>query len=160
MSKPFPLPANAEIIDIEPPRKRRWLRWLLVLAALLLFAASRGLSIYISALWFGSLGYSAVYWYIFKLKFGLFVAFALLTLLILRGAFWLLTRAFGSLTLERRTIMLNNQPFQFSPARFINPVAWIVSVICGLIFGLSMKDGWQRFALYLHQTATQNHDPI
>ena len=160
MSKPFPLPADAEIIDVGPPKKRHGLRWLLVVVAVLLVVASRGLSIYISALWFGSLGYSVVYWYIFKLKIGLFAAFAVLTVVVLRGAFWLLTRAFGSLALERRTIMLNNQTVQFSPSRFVNPIAWIISIICGLIFGLTMKDGWQRFALYLHQTATQDPDPI
>ncbi len=161
MSKPFAVPdADHEIIDVGPPKKRHWLRWLLVAAGLLLLVASRGLAVYISALWFESLGYSAVYWYMFKLKVGLFLGFALLTIAIVRGAFWLLERAFAFHTLERRTIMLNNQPFQVAPARFVRPVAWIVSIICGLVFGLSMKEGWQKFALYLHQTATQSADPI
>src|SRR6266446_3261961 len=116
MSRPFPLPADDEIIDVGPPKKRHRRRWLLVILVLLFIAASRSLAIYISALWFGSLGYSAVYWYMFKLKVSLFVGFGLLTVLILRGAFWLLQRAFTSFAIERRTIMVNNQPFQFSPA--------------------------------------------
>lgn len=132
-----------------------------MLALLLFFlAASRALAVFVSALWFGSLGYAAVYWYMFKLKVGLFVAFGLLTVLILRGAFWLLARAFASFALERRTITVNNQPVQFSPARFVGPLAWIVSLVCGLIFGLMMKDAWQKFALYAHQTATPTSDPI
>ena len=152
MSRPFPRVADDEIIDVGPPkRRRRWRLWLILPLLLFFIAASRALAIYVSALWFGSLGYSAVYWYMFKLKVGLFVAFALLTALILRGAFWLLERSFASYALERRTITVNNQPIQFSPARFMRPLAWIVSLVCGLIFGLMMKDGWQKFALYSHQ---------
>src|SRR5207237_2115454 len=98
MSKPIPFDADGEVIDVgQPkPRKRRW-RWLLVIAiVILLLIASRALSIYVSALWFGSLGYSQVYWYMFRVKIELFVAFFLLTTLILRGGFWLVERAFGS----------------------------------------------------------------
>jgi uncharacterized protein len=160
MSTPFSLPDDVEVIDVGPPKRRRWLLWLVVALIVLFIAASRGLAIYISALWFGSLGYSAVYWYMFRLKLTLFLVFALATILILRGTFWLLERAFASYVLERRTIVLNNQPVQFSPGRVIRPMSWIVSLICGLIFGFSMKDGWQKFALYFHQTSTQMPDPI
>jgi uncharacterized membrane protein (UPF0182 family) len=148
------------IIDVGPPKKRRWLLWLLLLLVVLFLVAARGFSVYISALWFGSLGYAAVYWYMFKLKVALFASFAVLTVLILRGAFWLLQRAFASQTLERRTIMLNNQPFEFSPARFVSPAMWVIAIVCGLVFGFSMKAGWQKFALYYHQTATSTADPI
>ena len=161
MSKPFPVPdADDQIIDVGPPKKRRWRLWVLLPIVVLLFAASRALSIYISALWFGSLGYSAVYWYIFKLKILLFVGFAVLTVLILRSAFWLLQRTFDPKVLLPRTIMVNSQPFEFSPARFVRPLGWIVSIVCGLIFGFSMKAGWQKFALYYHQSATQIADPV
>jgi uncharacterized protein len=160
MSKPFALPDDDEVIDVGPTKRRRWRIWLVVAVIILLIVASRTLAIYVSALWFGSLGYSPVYWYMFKLKVELFVLFALVTVLIVRGAFWLLERTFASQALERRTIMVNNQPVQFSPARFARPVAWIVSLLCGLILGLSMKDAWQRFALYFHQASTQAPDPI
>ena len=160
MSKPFPVPDGTEIIDVGPPKKRHWRRWLILPLVLLFIAASRGLAIYVSALWFGSLGYAAVYWYMFKLKVGLFVGFVVATMLILRGAFWLLQRPFTAFPWERRTIMLNNQPFEFSPARFVRPLAWIIAIVCGLVFGLSMKDGWQKFALYFNQTATQTADPV
>ena len=74
MSQPVRF-SNDEVIDVGAtrPRRRRRLWLILVLAALLLFASSRALSIYLSALWFGSLGYSSVYWYIFKLKLELFL---------------------------------------------------------------------------------------
>ncbi|MDX6557736.1 MAG: hypothetical protein QOF72_785, partial [Blastocatellia bacterium] len=69
-----PESVDGEIIDVghTKARRRRWGWWLLGAIVLIVFSASRGLSIYISALWFDSLGYSAVYWYMFKLKVELF----------------------------------------------------------------------------------------
>src|SRR5215510_9595985 len=98
MSQHASLDPNGEIIDVgagKPRRRRRWV-WLVIIALVILFfVASRGLSIYLSALWFGSLGYSSVYWYMFKLKIELFLIFFALSTVFLRGAFWLIERAFG-----------------------------------------------------------------
>jgi uncharacterized membrane protein (UPF0182 family) len=162
MSKPIPFDSEHEIIDVGPikPRRRRWRWWFLLAIVVLLFVASRALSIYVSALWFGSLGYSQVYWYIFRLKIELFVVFFLLTTLILRGGFWLVERAFKSYVLERRTIIINQQPVNISPARLLRPLAWVVSVIAGLVFGLGMREAWRRFALYSHQAPTDLTDPV
>ena len=102
-----------EVIDVSPPKRRRWGRWLVAAVVLLLIVSSRGLAIYLSAAWFDSLGFSAVYWYIFKLKVGLFLVFAIATVLLLRSALWLLEKNFSAQTLEERTILLNNKPFQF-----------------------------------------------
>jgi uncharacterized protein len=162
MSQPISLDPNGEIIDVghAKPRRRRWV-WLLLVAVILLFIiGSRGLSIYISALWFGSLGYSAVFWYIFKIKLGLFLVFFALTAVILRAGFWLVARAFGSLAFGRRTVFINQQPVDFSPGRILRPLAWIVSIIAGLIFGFGMRQSWRSFALYFHQTPTGLNDPI
>ncbi len=159
MSHPFSVPDN-EIIDVAPPRSRRWRVLVLVGLIATFFALYRSLSIYLSALWFGSLGYSDVYWYIFKLKLGLFVVFALVTAAILRGALWVLERVFAANTLARRTIVINNQPVEFSPARFVSPVSWLVAVMFGLFFGLGMKAQWQSFAVYLNRVPTALHDPI
>ncbi|MFS8085712.1 MAG: UPF0182 family protein, partial [Acidobacteriota bacterium] len=162
MSQPITLDSDGEIIDVGRirPRRKRW-RWFILLAILaLLFVASRGLSIYISALWFDSLGYSSVYWYMFKLKLELFAIFFLLTVLILRGGFWLVERLFAQIALDRRTILVNQQPVNFSPSRVLKPVAWIVSGLAGLVFGLGMREEWRTFALYLHRGPTELTDPI
>ena len=74
MSKPFPL-SDAEIIEVPPRKRRRWRRWAIAAVVLLLIGLSRSLAIYVSALWFGSFGFQDVYWYILKLKVGLFVIF-------------------------------------------------------------------------------------
>jgi len=159
MSRPFPL-SDEEIIDTPPPKRRRWRRWVIAAVVLLFISLSRSLSIYVSALWFGSLGFQDVYWYILKLKVGLFVIFGLLTIFILRGAFWLLERMFSTQGLATRTILLNNQTITFSPGRFLRPVAWIVAVVFGLIYGVAMNSNWQAFALYSHQPTAERLDPI
>ncbi|MDX6692494.1 MAG: uncharacterized protein QOF02_97 [Blastocatellia bacterium] len=162
MNKPTPIDDDEMIIDVspQPPRRRHWRRWVIVAVLLVAFALIRSLSLYLSARWFGSLGYSSVYWTIFRYKFLVFLVFAVLTVVILRGALLLLERVFAVSTLERRIVMFNNQPVAFAPARFVRPVAWVVSLLYGLIFGLDMKDNWQSFALYLNQPATEGIDPI
>jgi len=142
------IPPDAKVIDVGPPRRRRWKIWLIVAAVLLLLSFSRILSVYLSALWFDSLGYSSVYWYIFKLKLALFAGSAILTALLLSATFLLFQRLFGALSFESRTIILNNQPFQFSPARFIRPLGWVVSGLFGLIYGFNIKEHWRQFALF------------
>jgi uncharacterized membrane protein (UPF0182 family) len=162
MSQPISFDQDGDIIDVTPaqPKRRRW-RWLVLVAIVLLFfVASRALSIYISALWFGSLGYSSVFWFIFKAKLEIFLIFLISTTAILRGGFWLVERAFAAFSFGRRTVFINQQPVNFSPARLLRPLAWVVSVIAGLIFGFGMREDWRSFALYFHQAPTGEADPI
>src|SRR2546427_5349388 len=163
MSQPMPFDTEGEIIDVGVRRRRRRGRWRwFVLAAILLifFLSSRALSIYLSALWFGSLGYASVYWYMFKLKIELFIVFFLLTAALVRGGLWLVERAFAEFAFDRRTIFLNQQPVNFSPARVLRPLAWIVSLLAALIFAFGMRQMWRSFALYTHQVTTSLLDPI
>src|ERR1043165_1536103 len=134
---------------------------MLIDAAILLFVSlSRIVSIYISALWFESLGYSSVYWYILKTKIALFAGSAVLTALVLSATFLLFQRLFGAYAFEKRTIILNNQPFQFSPAKFIRPLGWIIAAFFGIAYGLQLKEHWRQFALFWHQPSTNIYDPI
>jgi uncharacterized membrane protein (UPF0182 family) len=153
-------PRTTEIIDVGPPKRRRLKIWIVVAAVLLLFSLSRIISIYISALWFASLGYSPVYWYVFKAKLGLFFGSAILTALLLAATFLLFQRLFGAYAFEKRTIVLNNQPFQFSPAKFIRPLGWFIAALVGLVYGLKLKEHWRQFALYWNQAPTNVYDPI
>ena len=149
-----------DIIDVGQRPRRRLYIWVVVGLGILLLLSSRILSIYLSALWFGSMGYSSVYWTIFKLKAGLFIGFALSTAILLSATFWLFQKLFGAAAFENRTIILNNQPFQFSPARVIRPVGWAVAGLVGLIYGFAMKDEWRVFSLFFHQPAATTPDPI
>jgi uncharacterized membrane protein (UPF0182 family) len=161
MSRPVdPLPLDDEVIAVGPPSRRRWRWWAILAAVVLAFILLRSISIYVEALWFGSLGYASVYWYTFRLKLALFLIFLLLTLIILRVAFWLLERAFAATALERRVVVINNQPVTIAPARFIRPASWLVSILIALITAINMSGGWEEFALYLNQPQTALFDPI
>ena len=151
---------NSEVIDVGPPKRRRLKILLVIAAALLLLSVTRILSIYLSSLWFESLGYSSVYWYVLKTKIALFVAFAVITALLLSATFLLFQRLFGAYAFENRTIILNNQPFQFSPAKFIRPLGWLIAALFGLIYGFRLKEHWRQFALFWNQPSTSIHDPM
>jgi uncharacterized membrane protein (UPF0182 family) len=153
-------PKTPDVIDVGPPRRRRLKIWILVGAVVLLFLLSRIVSIYISALWFGSLGYSSVYWYVFNAKLLLFAVSAILTALLLAATFMLFQKLFGAYAFESRTIVLNNQPFTFSPAKIIRPLGWLISAFFGLVYGLNLKEHWRNFALFWHQQSTTLNDPI
>src|SRR5207244_12524473 len=162
MSTPMAFDRESDIIDVTPqkPRRRRW-KWLILVAiVVLLFIASRSVSIYLSAAWFGSLGYSSIFWFIFRAKLEIFLIFLILTTVSLRVSFWLVGRAFSSFSFERRTVFINQQPVNFSPARVLRPLAWVISIVAGLIFGFGMRESWRTFALYFHQAATSQSDPI
>src|SRR5215831_13360876 len=162
MSRPVPFDHEGEIIDITPkkPRRRRW-KWLILVAiVILLFIASRAISIYLSAAWFGSLGYSSIFWFIFRAKLELFLLFFILTTAVLLIAFWLIDRAFAAFSFGSRTIFINQQPVNFSPGRVLRPVAWVIAIVAGLIFGFGMRESWRSFALYFHQATTNQPDPI
>jgi uncharacterized membrane protein (UPF0182 family) len=162
MSRPIPFDREGEIIDVTPkkPRRRRW-KWLILIAiVVLLLIASRSVSIYLSAVWFGSLGYSSIFWFIFRAKLELFLLFFIITTAVLRIAFWLIERAFAAFSFGSRTVFINQQPVNFSPGRVLRPVAWVVAIIAGLVFGFGMRESWRSFALYFHQAATNQTDPI
>jgi uncharacterized protein len=163
MSQPISTDRDGDVIDVGriKPRRRRIWRWVLLAAIVILFiAGSRALSIYLSALWFGSLGYSSVFWFIFRVKIELFLIFLIATTAILRGALWLIERAFADFSFGQRTVFINQQPVNFSPARALRPLAWIVSAIAGVVAALGMRESWRIFALYFHQAPTSVADPI
>lgn len=156
---------DGPIIDIEPPgggRPRRTRRWVLAgLVVLLLFALGRAGSVYIETLWFGSLGYSSVYWTAFKYGWGVFAVFALATALVLRVAFFLLERGFAVTTLAPRRVVVNNEQVYIKPARVLKPAAWVVSLLFGLLYGLGAGEAWQTFALWLNRPQVSGvTDPV
>jgi uncharacterized membrane protein (UPF0182 family) len=155
---------GGQVIDIDhsgEPKKRRRGRWLLALFVVaILYALSRASSVYIDALWFGSLGYTPVYWTTLKYELALFAIFAIATTLILRLALRLMERAFDVSALAPRRLLINQQPVLVNPARILKPAAWLVALFFGFIYGVGMSSEWQKFALWLHQSATTDVDPI
>lgn len=150
------------VIEIEPaprPRRRR-LAFFLLLIPVAIFLLNRGISVYVNSLWFDSLGYSAVYWYRWRMQVVLWFVFALVTFAILRGAFWWLERMFAAGVLQPVRLVVNNQPVMVAPGKFLRPLGWIVSALGALVGGFQMAGAWREFALYFHQTPTAQYDPI
>jgi uncharacterized membrane protein (UPF0182 family) len=146
------------IIDIEPAAgggRRKARRWVLVaVVLLLLFALTRAGSVYIEALWFGSLGYSSIYWTAFEYGWAVFAVFAVATFLVLRVAFMLMERGFAVTTLAPRRVVVNSEQLFIRPARVLKPAAWVVSLLLGLVYGAGMSESWQTFALWLNRPGT------
>ena len=153
-----------QVIDINPrSRKRR--RWLIVLAALIVFLLltwSRLTSIYVDSLWFSSLGYSNVYWYKFRLGGLLFLFFFVVTFLIIRLPFVFLNRFFPEMT-ERPRL----RPVSVEEIREVNflpflyrPGVWIFSIAGALLAAINMSREWPEFALYLNSQHAGANDPI
>ncbi|MGB7209783.1 MAG: UPF0182 family protein, partial [Pyrinomonadaceae bacterium] len=153
---------DAEIIDITPQKKLRGgrIKWVVLAALLLLVLSGLGLSVYTEALWFGSLGFAARFWYVFNLGWILFAVFGVLTFAIVRGGFYLLERLFSSEIDKPRRIVVNKQPVDLNFARFLRPVSWILALVFGIGFGLGLSRDWQTWMLYLHQPVTTTTDPI
>lgn len=155
---------DGRIIDLEStgePKRRRRKLWMIGLALIAFaFAMSRAASIYVETLWFGSLGFSSVYWTTLKYEITLFAIFFLATVIILRGAFRLLERAFDTEALAPRRILLNQNYTVIKPARILKLSAWIVALFFGLDYGASMSAAWRTFALWLNHGATSEVDPI
>ena len=83
---PLPFPSyeagtdGPRVIDVGGPKRRRRRLALLALILAALLSATFLVSWYVEALWFDSLGYSAVFWRTLACKAGLFAAFAAATL--------------------------------------------------------------------------------
>jgi uncharacterized membrane protein (UPF0182 family) len=152
--------SELRVIDVPPPRRRRRLLWLILAAVVIFFLLGSAVSVYVEALWFDSLGYASVYWYTVRARLVLFAIFSVLTFAIMRAAFWLLERSFA-LSLQREFVVkLNTENVAVSPGSLLRPAAWVLSLIFGLGYGLSLSAQWERFALYLNQGATASPDPV
>jgi uncharacterized protein len=153
---------NDDIIDITPREKRRGgrIKWFAIPLVLLPIALFSSIGIYTDSLWFGSLGFSSRFWYVFGLGWVLFAVFGILTIAMLRGGFYILALLFGPDILKPRRIIVNKQPVDLNFGRFVRPIGWIVALVFGLGYGLGLSGDWQSWALYLHQPATAATDPI
>ena len=157
---------DAEIIDVTPrPQfapKRRW--WIAAVALPLVFLALMyGISVYVEAVWFDSIGFARRFWTAYTVSWTLFAVFAVLTFAVLRAGFFALERLFGLSNLAPRKIILNNQQaIDVNPARVLRPLAWIAAVFFGVSYGVGVAEDWQTWAVFLYQSAAAatTADPV
>ncbi len=142
------MPESIDWPRTQPPRHRR--RFLLILAVLasILFAARTTLSYYVDVLWFGSLGYGGVFWKTLSLQWGVFVAFAAATFLILYASFLALKRAHLPDLPSGHTIFIGQQPVRLPVEPVLRLIALGVSLVIAAITAAGMMVEWPTLALF------------
>jgi uncharacterized protein len=140
----------ADPIDWPPKRTspRRRMRFaLFALAVILLISASTALSYYVDALWFGSLGYSQVFWTTLKYQGAAFAAFALVTFAAIYGAFLLFKPASLASLTSGNTILINGQPVRLPMEPALRIIVLVVAGVISLVTGAGMMAEWSTLAL-------------
>ncbi|MGA9967653.1 MAG: UPF0182 family protein [Terriglobales bacterium] len=155
------MPESIDWPRTQPPRHRR--RFLLILAVLagILFAARTTLSYYVDVLWFESLGYGGVFWKTLSLQWGVFVAFAAATFLVLYGSFLALKRAHLPDLPSGHTIFIGQQPVRLPVEPVLRLIALGVSLVIAAVTGAGMMVEWPTLALFWYAPeSTGVVDPI
>jgi hypothetical protein len=116
----------------------------------------------VDLLWFGSLGYSEVFWKTWSLEWGTFAAFAAITFLVLYGAFSLLKRAHAADLPNDYTLFIAGNPVRLPIAPVLNLVAIGISLVIAIATGAAMEAQWPTLALYWYapHSAGAVADPI
>jgi len=117
--------------------------------AVAVFGGGATLSYYVDALWFGSLGYTSVFWTRLNLEAATFGASALITFIALYGAFLALKPAQLD-ELIGGTIFINRQRVKLPIEPVLNLTALGLALAISAAIGASMMAQWTTLALYWH----------
>jgi uncharacterized membrane protein (UPF0182 family) len=142
------------------PRRRRKLLIVLAIVAAIVFGSRSALSYWVDLLWFGSLGYSEVFWKTVVLEWGIFAGFAIATFAILFGAFLALKRAHQADLPSDHKIIFGGQPFNLSVEPVLKIVAFCLALFIAAITGGAMMEDWPTLALFHYAPAGGEADPI
>ena len=138
----------------RPPRRNRGLLLILAVLAAILFGGGTALSYYVERLWFDSLGYVDVFWTTLNLQAAVFSAFAVVTFLILYGAYV----AFKPPRLGELTgvpILINGQPIKLPVEPVLRLIALGGSLAIAFVTGAGMMANWETLALYWYSRSDQ-----
>ena len=139
----WPMQSNAR------PHRRNLIILVAIFIALIL-CASTIISYWVDMLWFGSLGYSSVFWTSLRLEWSVFAVFALATFAVLFGAYLALRYAHGDDLPGTHTIVFGGQPVDLPVGRVLSGLALIVCGLIALGSGAAMKGEWPTFAMWWH----------
>jgi uncharacterized membrane protein (UPF0182 family) len=133
----------------------------LAILAAVLIGGRTALSWYVESLWFDSLGYRDVFWKTVNLQSAIFLAFTLLTIAAVYGAYRAL-KPDRLNELAAGAFLVNGRPLTLPIEPILNAVALVLSLVIGLVTGASMVAGWTTLALYWYApgSAPADVDPI
>ncbi len=145
----------------SPSASRRWLWFIIGVVAVVAFGGRSWLSYYVDSLWFGSLGYAAVFWKTLGLQWAAFAISAVVTFLFLYGTFLILKRTEFAPDPRGHTILIGGRVVKLPVESMLRLTALGGSLfVSASVAGVMMAD-WQLFALYWYAPpATAPIDPI
>jgi uncharacterized protein len=155
-------PPGRPSIVADGPRFRRRLApvFLLAILAVAVLGGRAAVSYYVDAVWFESLGYSAVFWTKVVIQAATFGAFALVTFLVLYGVALALKPARVAEMIDG-TIFINGQRVKLPVDTAIRWIALGLSLAVAATSGASMMARWGTLALFWHApTGATAPDPI
>ncbi len=158
---PIRRPMRTPRLPEPAARRRRWLWVIFVSIALVVFGGQSWLSYYVDALWFGSLGYAAVFWKTLGLQWTVFAVSAATTFLLLYGIFLVLKRTEFTADPRGQTILVGGRAVKLPVESILRLVALGSSLFMAAATAGVMMADWQTFALYWYAPrATGFIDPI
>ena len=143
------------------PRNRKFL-FLIAIIAVILLGGRTAISYWVDLLWFRSLGYGEVFWKTRLLEWGVFAGFALVTFLVLLGAFFALKRAHAADLPKTHSIVLGGQSIDLPVSLVMHVVAIAGSLLIAVVTGAAMVAQWPELALYWYAPSAAGTiaDPI
>ncbi|MGD0738087.1 MAG: UPF0182 family protein [Terracidiphilus sp.] len=147
----------------EKPRRVRLAVYLpIAIVILILIGGRAAISYWVDLLWYGSLGYAPVFWKTFGLEWGTFTAFAVLTFLVLFGAFLAFRHNHGGELPDTHTIYFAGRPIELPIAKFLRSISAVGALVISIATGFAMESQWPTLALYWYApaTAANSADPI
>ncbi len=151
---------------IELPGRRARPNRLVLIVIFAIVAALLGkstvLSYYVDALWFGSLGFTQVFWKSLGLEWCVFGTLFAATFLILYGWFLALWQMHQPDLPYDRAIFIGRQRLSLPLRRSLRILGIVVSLGVSAIFGAAMMAEWPTFALFWKapRGAVSGLDPI
>ena len=158
----MPRTLNASTPQRSSRRSRRTLILLAVFVLVVFSFARTLLAEWVDLLWFGSLGYKAVFWTSRLWQAGLFLGFALLTFGLLLGTFRLLQRIHQVDLPETQSLVVSGQTLQLPVGPVLRYLGLGVALVVAFFSATAMASTWQTFALFWNapRTAGEVNDPI
>src|SRR5260370_27807824 len=132
----------------SPQRRSGFFLLMVAVLAVIVLGGRTALSYYVHVLWFESLGYRDVFWKMLGLQWGIFVAFAAATFLVVYGSFLALKRAHLPNLPSGHTIFIGGQPLELPVEPVLRVIALVLSLGLAAITGAGMMTEWPTIALF------------